>query len=568
MPIIGIDLGTTNSLAAVFRDGAPVIIPNSFGEHLTPSVVSVARTADGGEEILTGKIAAERRFTAPNETASVFKRNMGAKKEYKLGGKTFLPEELSSLIIKKLKEDAEVFLGEPVTEAVISCPAYFSEAQRRATKAAGELAGLTVDRIVSEPTAAAVAYGMHEKAGVSKYLIFDLGGGTFDVSILEYTDSIMEVRAVAGDNYLGGEDFTQALIDLFLLRRGVKAETLTDKERAALYLAAEAAKRAFSKERVVTIACAIGGVSQSEQISADDFETTCQPLMARLKAPVIRALSDASVRSGDISAVVLVGGATKMPIIRSFVGKLFGLLPFSTIDPDEAVALGAAVQAAMKERNESIKELLLTDVCSYTLGIEVAHIRANGLLQAGIYQPIIERNTVIPTSRVETFYTVHDNQKIVEVGVYQGESRTTKDNVFLGSLEIPVPPAPAGKESVDVRFTYDVNGILEVEITAAATGETRRAVIEKSPGAMTPEEIEKSLKSLAHLKIHPRDRDEYRYLIEKGERLYQESIGEEREHIGRVMTDFDEVLDRQNREEIDAFAEELREFFRTLETDA
>ncbi|MDR1796639.1 MAG: molecular chaperone HscC [Clostridiales Family XIII bacterium] len=564
MAIIGIDLGTTNSLAAVFQGGSPTIIPNSFGEHLTPSVVSVAE--DG--EILTGKIAAERRFTAPHRTAAVFKRNMGAKKEYQLGDKKFLPEELSSLIIQKLKEDAEVFLGEPVTEAVISCPAYFSEAQRRATKTAGELAGLKVDRIVSEPTAAAVAYGLHERGGLAKYLIFDLGGGTFDVSILEYTNSIMEVRAVAGDNYLGGEDFTQALIDLFLLRRQIKEETLTEREKAALYLACEAGKRDFSKERIVTISCTIAGETQTEHISQSDYETSCQPLMARLKAPVIRALSDASVKSRDITAVVLVGGATKMPLIRAFVGKLFGLMPFSTIDPDEAVALGASVQAAMKERNESIKEMLLTDVCSYTLGIEIAHMRPNGLVHAGIYSPIIERNTVIPVSRVETFCTVNDNQSMVDVEIYQGESRHARDNVHLGSLEIPVPPAPAGRESVDVRFTYDVNGILEVEVKAGSTGETRRTVIEKSPGAMTPEEIEKSLRSLAHLKIHPRDRDEYRFLLEKGERLYQESTGEEREHIGRVMTDFDEVLDRQDREEIDAFAEELRALFRTLETNA
>jgi molecular chaperone HscC len=561
MPIIGIDLGTTNSLAAYFTPEGPQTIPNSFGERLTPSVVSVG--PDG--EILTGKIAAERRFTAPRDTASVFKRNMGTKKDYMLGGRHFLPEELSSFIIKKLKEDAEVFLGTEIEEAVVSCPAYFSEAQRRATKTAGELAGLKVDRIVSEPTAAAVAYGLHEREGAAKYLIFDLGGGTFDVSILEFTNNIMEVRAVAGDNYLGGEDFNDVLESLFLNSFHLREADLTEKERAAVHKAAETAKLAFSRERLVTMQCVAGGEQRAIQIPFDEFEVNCQPLLARLKTPVVRALTDAFVRTADISAVVLVGGATKLSLVRNFVGRLFGMLPSSTINPDEAVALGAAVQAAMKERNESIREMLLTDVCSYTLGIEIAHLRPSGLIQSGIYQPVIERNSTIPVSRVETFSTVSDNQKQVDVKVYQGESRTTRDNVFLGNVEIPVPPAPAGQETVDVRFTYDVNGILEVEVMVGSTGDVARAVIEKSPGAMSEKEIEESLAALASLKIHPRNRDEYRFLLEKGERLYQEHMGETRERISEALSAFEEVLDRQNRSEIDEFAEKLREFLDTLE---
>jgi len=561
MPIIGIDLGTTNSLAAYYTPEGPRLIPNSFGERLTPSVVSVSPEG----EILTGKIACERRFTSPRDTAQVFKRNMGAKKEYVLGGKTFLPEELSSFIIRKLKEDAQVFLGEEISEAVISCPAYFSEAQRRATKTAGELAGLTVDRIVSEPTAAAVAYGLHERERAAKYLIFDLGGGTFDVSILEFVNPIMEVRAVAGDNYLGGEDFDRVLIDLFLNHRHLKESELTDRELAMLRQAAEDAKIGYSRDRPIVMQCAIGGETHTMEMAPDEYETNCQPLLARLKTPIVRALSDASVRMTDISAVVLVGGATKLSFVRSFVGKLFGMLPSSTINPDEAVALGAAVQAAMKERNEAVRELLLTDVCSYTLGIEVAHMRSSGLMQSGIFRPIIERNTTIPASRVETFSTVSDNQKQVEVRVFQGESRATKDNVFLGSLETSVPPAPAGQETVDVRFTYDVNGILEVEVTGGTTGEVARTVIEKNPGAMSGEQIEASLAALSDLKIHPRERDVYRYLLEKGERLFQEHTGEARERIGEAMGAFEEALDRQNSDEIDEYAGKLREFFDALE---
>ena len=562
MPVIGIDLGTTNSLAAVMGEDGAAIIPNSFGEPLTPSIVSAIE----GGEILTGKIAAERRFTDPANTASVFKRSMGTKKEYRLGGRVFLPEELSSFIIKKLKEDAEVFLGGPVEEAIISCPAYFGEPQRRATKTAGELAGLKVDRIVSEPTAAAIAYGLHERAGSSKFLIFDLGGGTFDVSVLEYMGSIMEVRAVAGDNYLGGEDFTNVLEDMFLARHRLKAAALDPVSRAALYKAAETAKRAFSKERVVNMQAVIDGKPLEAPFASAEYEEYCEPLLLRLKTPVVRTLSDASLRASDIDAVVLVGGATKMPLVRSFVGKLFGMLPSSGINPDEAVALGAAIQAAMKERNEYVRELLLTDVCSYTLGIETSHRQPSGLIRSGLYSPIIERNTVIPASRSERFYTMHDGQEKIDVKIFQGESRNTRDNVFLGNLEITVEPKPAGEESIEVRFTYDINGILEVEVTTESTGELANTVIEKNPGAMTEEEIRESLESLKGLKIHPRDKDEYRFLLEKGERLYTEQKGDMRQVVAEALAAFEEALERQDGAEIEAAAEKLREFFGRMES--
>ena len=565
MAIIGIDLGTTNSLVSVMTEEGAVIIPNSFGERLTPSIVSVM--PDG--EILTGKLAGERRFTDPLNTATVFKRSMGAKKEYKFNVKpearAFLPEELSSFIIKKLKEDAEAYLGEPVKEAVVSCPAYFGEAQRRATKTAGELAGLTVERIVSEPTAAAIAYGIHERAGSSRFLIFDLGGGTFDVSILEYTGIIMEVRAVAGDNYLGGEDFTNVLEDIFLSRNKLTEAELEPSERASLYKAAEGAKRAFSKERAVTMQVGIDGKQLEATLSAAEYEEYCESLLLRLKTPVVRALSDASLRASDIDAIVLVGGATKMPLVRSFVGKLFGMLPSSTIDPDEAVARGAAIQAAMKERNEFVRELLLTDVCSYTLGIESSSRLQSGLIRSGLYAPIIERNTVIPTSRSEQFYTMHDGQKEIDVKIFQGESRNTRDNVYLGHLEVKVPPKPAGEESIDVRFTYDVNGILEVEVKTQSTGELASIIIEKNPGAMTEEEIKESLEALKTLKIHPRDKDEYRYLLEKGERLYMEQKGDTRVVVAEAMALFEEVLGRQDSAEIEVAAKKLREFFESLE---
>jgi molecular chaperone HscC len=559
--IIGIDLGTTNSLAAIFTEDGPQIIPNSFGENLTPSVVSM----DENGEIFVGKIARERQITCPERTVAVFKRQMGTKKLYHLGNRSFLPEELSSLVIRKLKEDAEAYLGEPVIEAVISTPAYFNDAQRRATKTAGELAGLKVERIINEPTAAAIAYGLHEKPGVAKYLIFDLGGGTFDISILEYNGNIMEVRAVAGDNFLGGEDFTNVLVTLFENKHELDATAMTARERALLYKVAETAKQSFSQQREVVMQYNIGEEELSLTVTLEDYERACTMILQKLRTPIVRALSDASLKLTDMDTIVLVGGATKLPIIRTFVTKLFAHLPASHINPDEVVALGAALQAAMKERNKLIREIVLTDVCPFTLGTSVVVQKSKGVFQPGNFFPIIERNTVIPASRVERMYTVYDNQQNVSVDILQGESRKAKDNIFLGEIMIPVPPGPSGKEAVDIRYTYDINGILEVEVTTVSTGKKEKMIIEKNPGAMTPEEIRESLDYLESLKIHPRDKDENKYLLEKGERLYQESIGEVRMSIAEALARFEDVLDRQESKAIESMAEELKEFYRFVE---
>jgi molecular chaperone HscC len=561
MPIIGIDLGTTNSLAAYFTSDGPKIIPNSFGEALTPSVVSVSE--DG--TIYVGKIAKERLLTCPEDTASVFKRSMGSEKTFTLGGRIFSPEELSSFVIKKLKEDAENFLGEPINEAVISTPAYFNDAQRKATKTAGELAGFRVERIISEPTAAAIAFGLHTSSDISKCLVFDLGGGTFDVSVLEFSDNIMEVRAIAGDNYLGGEDFTEILMRMFMQKHGISPETLTPRAFAELNKIAEDAKLELSLRKSAAIVWAFEEETRVLDISAEEFESNCKNLLARLKTPIIRAINDAGVRLADVDSIVFVGGATKMPIVQSFVSRLFKRFPVFGINPDEAVALGAAVQAAMKERCEDIREMILTDVCPFTLGTAVSVRQDNGFFRSGIFQPIIERNTVIPASRSERFYTLYANQTSVRIEVLQGESRRTKDNILLGELDIPVPPGPAGQESVDVRYTYDINGILEVEVNVASTGESKRAIIEKNPGATTPEQIEQRMKELHSLKLHPREKDRNRYLLEKGERYYRTTTGLLRQRIADEMNNFESALDSQNPKAIEEGAERLRSLFADAE---
>lgn len=437
MAIVGIDLGTTNSLVACFKDNVPVVIKNVYGETLTPSIVSV----DENGEVFVGKIAKERQITHPESTASLFKRHMGTKKEYKLGDKKFLPEELSSLIIRNLKADAEEFLGEEVTEAVISVPAYFNDTQRKATKRAGELAGLKVERIINEPTAAAIAYGLHEKNANTKFLVFDLGGGTFDISVLELYKNIMEVRAVAGDNYLGGEDFTKVLMEIFARRNDLDLNDLDSKTYNLLRKQAEVSKRNFSKEKIAELSIKIDDKEIKETISSSEFEKDCELLLAKLRKPIERALSDAAIKLKEIDTIVLVGGGTKLPLIRSFVGKLFGRLPATNINPDEVVAMGAAVQAAMKKRDKAIKEIVLTDVCPYTLGTNTSIQKPGGYYESGHFFPIIERNTVIPVSRVERLYTVKDNQKKISVEILQGESRLAKENILLGEITVSVPPS-------------------------------------------------------------------------------------------------------------------------------
>ena len=559
--IIGIDLGTTNSLAAYFTPEGPRLIPNRLGKKLTPSVVSI----DEEGQIYVGETAEERMRLYPDSAASVFKRSMGSDKEFLLSGKAYRAEELSSFVLRSLKEDAEHYLGEPVTEAVISVPAYFNDARRRATKKAGELAGLTVERIVSEPTAAAIAYGLYQENKNTRFLVFDLGGGTFDVSILELFENILEVRAVAGDNFLGGEDFTEALLRLFCEKQKIDLLSLSQKEAERLHYQAEECKRNFSQSNVCTFTFSWNGKTYEQQISAPEYEAACEELLERIRRPIKRSLSDAGIRLNEIDKVVMVGGATKMPMIRHFVAKLFRRLPDASVNPDEAVALGAAIQAAMKERNEAIREVILTDVCPFTLGTEVVREVEEGRFEGGHYCPIIERNTVIPASRTERLYTIRDNQTRIRVHILQGESRFAGNNLSLGEIEIEIPKAKAGEEPVDVTYTYDINSILEVEVRVVSTGKTVRQVIKGQYTQMTDEEIEQRLKDLSYLKIHPRDQEENRLLLLRGERLYEESVGNRRVLLEQELSLFEQALDSHDEARIGQARERLKSFLEKLD---
>ena len=556
--IVGIDLGTTNSLVAYYTQDGPRIIPNRLGRHLTPSVVSV----DEKGNVYVGETALERMSLYPDTVASAFKRSMGSDREYELSGRKYRPEELSSLVLRSLKEDAEEYLGEKVTEAVISVPAYFDDKRRKATKRAGELAGLKVERMISEPTAAAIAYGLYEKKEDTRFLVFDLGGGTFDVSILELYQNILEVRAVAGDNYLGGEDFTKVMEKMFLNKAGINANSLTAKEQVRLYRQAEEAKRRINDADKVEITCLIKEKPETVEITTKEYAEECEDLFSKIREPVKRSLSDAGLSLKDIDEVVLIGGATRLQIFRDFFIRLFHKFPDTSINPDEAVALGAAIQGAMKERKEAVKEMILTDVCSFTLGTEVVMEYSDGLMEDGHYCPIIDRNTVIPTSKTKRLYTVRDDQDRVTVRVLQGESRLARNNLYLGELEIKVPKASKGEEAIDVTYTYDINSLLEVEAKVVSTGETSKLVIKGKDNTMTGEEIAKRMEELSYLKVQLRDQEENKLVLLRAERMYEESLGKKRERLEAGIRLFEDALrseDRKNVEEARKTLYELME---------
>ena len=542
--IIGIDLGTTNSLCSIWQDDQATLIPNVLGQRITPSVVGV----DNERQIIVGEVAKQRLTTHPKYTIANFKRYMGTDRSFKIGWKHFRPEELSALILKNLKTDAESYLNTTITEAVISVPAYFSDAQRKATKIAGELAGLTVRRLINEPTAAAIAYGLHEADNESTFLVFDLGGGTFDVSILELFDGVMQVHASAGNNHLGGEDFVDVIIQYVLAENKLKHQDLNLKQQAVLHQRAEQAKYELTLHQQATIDPNHKKI-QPTSITRKIFETISDPLLEAIKQPLRRVMTDASLNVNDLDTVVLVGGASKMPLIRSMVSKMFRHIPSSHINPDEVVAIGTAVQVGLLTRGESLKEIVLTDVAPYTLGTGVLNKNSND--NSPLFAPIIERNSPIPISRSKIFVTASDNQTIVQTNIYQGESRLVKDNIKIGEISIDVPPKPANEESIETRFTYDVNGLLEVDITVLSTGLKKSMVIESSENNMSKEDIKQCLEKLAELKTHPRDQVENTTLIARGERLYEESIGEKRETIGRLLEEFNELINQQDVNDIE-----------------
>jgi molecular chaperone HscC len=532
---LGIDLGTTNSLAAVYRDGRTDLVPNALGHVLTPSAVSVG---DDGA-LLVGLAARERLSTHPSRTAVAFKRWMGTDRRLRLGSRDFRAEELSALVLKSLKADAEAFVGEAVHEAVITVPAYFNQAQRKATQAAAQMAGLRVDRLLNEPTAAGLAYGLQERTEHSTFLVFDLGGGTFDVSVLEYFDGVVQVRSSAGDTRLGGEDFVDALQQLFLARLDdLPRETrVALHESGALWRSAEQAKRDLSDHASTVMRLTHLERTLECNVTREEFEQACSELVMRLRRPIERALMDARLQPDELSEVVLVGGATRMPLVRQTVARLFQRLPLRTINPDETIVRGAAIQAGLIARHSALEEIVLTDVMPYSLGVVVDGDR---------YSPIIERNMPVPVSRVSTYTTTQDNQTVVKLDIRQGESPVGSENLALGELDVTVPAKPARQATIEVRLSYDANGLLVVDVRDTHTGRQVNSVIRQHADAMSERQVGEALKRLDAIKIHPRDEQESRYLIERAKRLYEDRLGEEREMLQQWLAQFDRALATQD----------------------
>jgi molecular chaperone DnaK len=496
--IVGIDLGTTNSLVAHIKGDRPEIIPNDQGKRLTPSVVGL----DKQGRLHVGETAKNQLIAMPDRTVSAVKRIMGTSQTVRLGERTYTPQEISGLILKKLKDDAERYLGRPVSEAVITVPAYFTDAQRQATKDAGELAGFKVERILNEPTAAALAYGLDNLDKEQYVLVYDLGGGTFDVSVLEMFDGVLDVKASAGNNRLGGEDFDRRMVEhllrVFEREHGLSLQADL-KALARLKAAAEQAKCELSTVETTTVLLpflgSIGGtpLALETEVSREQLELLIEDLIRSTLEPIDIALRDARLDPKQIHEVILVGGSSRIPLVHRMLSDKFGKEPRRGVNPDEAIALGAAIQAGLKSGALDISRgIMITDVCPFTLGVEV--VGNTGFQKmSGMFSPIIQRNTTVPISRTETYSTTSDSQSVVDIKVYQGESRLVKNNAFLGAYSVSgVPPAPAGSEKIGITFTYDINGILNVRTKILSTGKEEVLRIEHSSQRLSDEQRRKA----------------------------------------------------------------------------
>lgn len=540
MAIIGIDLGTTNSLVAIFDKHLATIVPNHFDENLTPSVVSILAS----EESVVGKTARERLIVAPRETFSAFKRTMGTAKVYETDHHTFTPTELSAIVLKAIAQDAGSVLGQPVTQVVISVPAYFTDIQRKATMEAAKIAGLDAVGIINEPTAAALAYHMHESERERLIAIVDLGGGTYDISILDIYDNVIEVKAVAGDNYLGGEDFDYAIADYICDKYGKVFNDLSLKDQNRLKYMGEKLKRGFDTLKAQKVTLPLDEGVLDIDMTLEEFNEAAMPVIARMKEPVRKALKDAEIDFMDIEEVILVGGSTKMPIVRQQVTRLFGRVPLSYLNPDEVVAKGAAVYGALRDKDIELSDTVMTDVCPYTLGTETMVKGTDGRYQKK-FDPIIQRNMTVPISKIQQYVAIDDNQKELRIKVYQGEDPNPDNNVFLGEIVHGIQSGSEVDSMTTVRFTYDRNGILEVITTNLKNKEEKRAIMLNS-NSLSEEEVESCLAKITDLKAHPYKEKENLFLMSKAEKLYDLAVGQEKEQMKATITFYRDALLSQN----------------------
>ncbi len=567
--VIGIDLGTTNSCVSVLEGGDPVVIPNAEGNRTTPSVVGFTKNG----ERLVGETAKRQAVTNPDRTIMSIKRHMGTEFKTEIDGKEHTPQDISAMILMKLKADAESYLGEKVTEAVITVPAYFTDSQRQATKDAGKIAGLDVKRIINEPTAASLSYGLDKEEDHQKIMVYDLGGGTFDVSVLELGDGVFEVLATNGSNHLGGDDFDDVLID-FIAEAFMK-ENKVDLRKDKMSLqrlkeAAEKAKKELSSTQTTSInlpfitATAEGPLHLNMDITRAKFDQLTRHLVEKTIEPMKKALKDANISSGDIDKVILVGGSTRIPAVQEAVKKITNKDPHKGINPDECVAIGAAIQAGVL--TGEVKDVLLLDVTPLSLGIETL---------GAVFTKLIERNTTIPTKKSQIFSTAADNQTAVDIHVLQGEREMASNNITLGRFQLTgIPPAPRGVPQIEVTFDIDANGIVNVSAKDKGTGKEQRITITASTN-LSEDEIKDKVKEAEQYASEDKKKKESVEARNKADSLIYEAekalkeVGDkvdasEKEKIQSSADALRKALDGDDVDDIKAKTEELTNAFHTL----
>ncbi|MBT1248201.1 MULTISPECIES: molecular chaperone DnaK [unclassified Thermosipho (in: thermotogales)] len=565
--VVGIDLGTTNSVIAWMKPDSNVeVIPNAEGTRTTPSIVAFSKSG----EILVGEPAKRQLILNSDRTLKSIKRKMGTDYKVKIDDKEYTPQEISAFVLKKLKRDAEEYLGGEIKKAVITCPAYFNDAQRQATKDAGRIAGFEVLRIINEPTAAALAYGLDKKGKEEKVLVYDLGGGTFDVSILEIGDGVIQVIATSGNNHLGGDDFDQKIIDWlaeeFKKQHGVD---LREDKQALQRLrdAAEKAKIELSSKLETDIslpyitATAEGPLHLEMRLTRSMFESLTRDLVEMTRKPIEQALSDAKLRPEDIDEIILVGGMTRVPMVQNFIKEIFGKEPNKGVNPDEAVAVGAAIQAAILAGEEGAqgKDIVLVDVTPLTLGIEV---------KGGLFEPIIPRNSTIPIKKSKVFTTAEDGQTEVEVRVYQGERPIAADNILLGSFRlVGIPPAPRGVPQIEVTFDIDSDGIVHVSAKDLGTGKEQSMVV-SGRHKLSENDINKIIEDAKKFEEQDKRRreevelknkaDDLAYYIEKSLKEYGDKIPQdEKQKLENLVKDLRDAINKNDIPRIKMLFDEL-----------
>ncbi len=555
MAVIGIDLGTTNSLASVYTESGVKVIPNSLGNKLTPSVVGL----DDEGKVIVGEVAKERLITHPERTAAEFKRTMGTDKTYKLGEESFSSQQLSSILLRKIVADAKAHLNEEIDEVVISVPAYFDDKMRTATKQAAEMAGIKCERLINEPSAAALAYLYKHGWKDGTYMVVDFGGGTLDVSIIDSFDSVMEIIAVAGNNHLGGKDINEAIYNHFCLVNNLLDSNLTPEERAIIYRMSETTKIALSTNPLAVMSVCLNDQEYSLTLDNNSLIKIAHESFEKLFEPIKKALKDSRLKPNELEAIVLVGGSCKMPTVASYIEKITGVKPCSDLDPDTAISLGAGVYSGIKTKNQQLKDVVMTDICPFSLGVDCRDMNDDLVMSF-----IIDRNSMLPCSQIKSYYAIHQNQTEVEFRIYQGESIIPENNIYLGSMSITCPPTNTNEFIATCRMTYDINGILVIDVTNKE-GVTVSKTLVGNNVKLSEKEIATIKAKLDKLRFSDEVDEESQLLVSRAERVIEETLSYERDFLMNALTIFKLTMNKGNTVEKRKAKEDFKKLLDSLE---